>query len=71
MEKSVSELEDCVGFKSVASEHIYLATIVPGYLEEVWHLTSLIQKFHKWFDTVFVDFHFERIPKIQTSFSLK
>lgn len=40
--KSLPKLEDCVRFKSVASDHIYLTTIVPGYFGELWHLTSLI-----------------------------
>lgn len=55
-ERYVSSLEDCVAFKSAASDSIYLNTMVPGYFQEVCHLTSLILHFLKWFGSLFVGF---------------
>jgi len=72
-ERYASSLEDCVGFKSAASDRIYLTTMVPGYFQEVCHLTSLILHFLKWFGSLFVGFFtlLQRIQGIQIYLRLR
>lgn len=63
-----SSVEDCVRFQFVALDHIYLTTMVPGYFQEVWHLTSLISHFPKWSGSVSVGFFslcYRRCKKIK------